>query len=372
MAGDSVRPRAGRGLAFVVLSVLGLVAAFWAGRVTLQPSPLAEEMLPEKVLATVTEQTVGRQLSLNVTVTQPRRPLAVNELTGVVTEVGKTTSVGNGDVVYRVANVPVRAIEGRVPFYRGLHSGSVGQDVRQLERALVGLGLMDSADSTFTERTAGAVKAWQTKLGTYQTGTVAVGELVAVPTLPGPLALEEKLLFVGGRLSGGEQVVFGAAGDAVFALVLSEVQARLVPTGASVSMTFHGKQWQAIVTDSETDENGQTSLTLTAPGGGPVCGADCGLVGTGSTVSIPSKVTVVEPATGPAVPVAAIQTFADGKAKVIVVSDSGDLSDRPVEVLGSQDGTAVVQGVVVGERVQALAGHGPAQAQPSASPSPSR
>jgi len=329
-------------------------------------------MAPEEVVATVTEQTVGRQLDWNVTVEQPRRLLAVNELTGVVTEIGKTTAVGNGDVLYRVGNVPVRAVEGNVPFYRDLQAGSVGQDVRQLEGVLVALGLLDSADATYTDRTAGAVKAWQAELGTSQTGAVAQGELVAVPTLPAAVVLDEKLLLVGGRLGGSEQVVFGAVGDPVFALILNEMQARLVPTGASVAMTYQGKRWQAIVTESETDENGQTRLVLTAPGGGPVCGADCGLVSTGSTVSIPSKVSVVEPATGPAIPVAAIQTLADGTAKVIIVSDSGERSDRTVEVLGSQDGTAVVQGVVVGERVQVLAGQGPAPAQPSASSSPSR
>ena len=370
MAGGSVRSHAARRLALAVLSVLVLLAAFWAGRGTLQPSPLAQEMATQEVVVIVTEQTVGRQLSLNVTVTQPRRLLAVNELMGVVTEIGKTTSVGNGDILYRVAKVPVRAVEGGVPFYRALQPGSTGQDVRQLEGALVALGLLDSADSTYTERTALAVKAWQAKLGMSQTGAVNQGELVAVPTLPAPLALDEKVLLLGGRLSGGEQVVFGAAGDPVFALVLNETQARLVPTGASVTMTYQGKQWQATVTDSETDENGQTRLALTAPGGGPVCGSDCGLVSTGSTVAIPSKVSVVEPATGPAVPVAAIQTRADGTAKVLVVSDSGERSDRTVTVLGSQDGIAVVQGVAVGERVQVLAGQSPTQ--PSASSSPSR
>jgi len=82
-------------------------------------------------------------------------------------------------------------------------------------------------------------------------------------------------------------------------------------------------------------------------------------------------VAVVKPATGPAVPVAAITTQADGRTTVLMVDGSGARAEREVRVKASQDGVAIVDGVKVGERVQVLADSGDASvsAQPSASSS---
>lgn len=110
-----------------------------------------------------------------------------------------------------------------------------------------------------------------------------------------------------------------------------------------------------MVTGSEQTANAETRLHLRAPDGGPVCGADCGVVAAGTDVFILSKVAVTKPAFGPAVPVAAILTGVDGVARVTVVDAAGSRSERAVGVLGSQDGVAIVEGVAVGERVQVLA-----------------
>ena len=354
MTGET-RPERHRVIALTVTVLLLMGAAFWAGRVTLQPAAVPGDLPASEVVADVTEQTVGRTLNLNVTVSQPKRALAINALTGVVTEVRSSGQIATGEVLYRVAGVPVRAVQGATPFYRGLASGSKGADVRQLQDALVDLGHLNSADGTFGTPTVRAVRAWQKQLGIDQTGAVSLGELVAVPTLPSPVVLDGKNITLGGVLTGGEAIVHGTVGEPEFVLRLGQQQARLVPESATISMAYQGHQWSAVITGAEQNEQGETVFRLAAPGGGPVCGTDCAVITTGEQVFVLAQVAIVPPASGPAVPVAAITTNPDGSASVLVVDAASTRTPRTVTVKGSQDGVAVVDGIQVGERVQVLA-----------------
>lgn len=77
----------------IVLGILvaALLVLPGSGRpVTMQPPAVATDLPDAEVLVDVTEQTLGRQLNSNVTVSQPRRVLAANALTGVVTSVSDT------------------------------------------------------------------------------------------------------------------------------------------------------------------------------------------------------------------------------------------------------------------------------------------
>ncbi|MFT4227639.1 peptidoglycan-binding protein [Micropruina sp.] len=364
------RARVARWVVAVLLVVGVVTAAFWAGRVTMQPAATVSDAPAESVVVEVKEQTVGKVLNLNVTVSQGKSALAVNSLAGVVTSTGKSGSKKVGDVLYRVAAVPVRVVQGSQPFYRTLSYGMRGTDVAQLRNALVKMKYLSTKGRYFDSATYRAVRAWQKKLGLQQSGTVELGELVAVRRLPSPVLLDAKVLRLGAIFSGGEKVVF-TAGKPSFALVVSSDQARLVPQDATVSMELQGKKWKAIISSSTTTENGETRLLLSSPSGGPVCGNNCNLEGAGEDIFVMSEVQVVPPATGPAVPVAALLTNPDGSTQVTVVSADGAGASRTVTVLGSQDGVAVVKGVTVGERVQVLAG-GTQSMAPQAQPSPSR
>lgn len=347
----------GRWAVASLVVVLVAAVAFWAGRVTLVAKPLTSEVAASSVTAQVTEQTVGRQISLNVTVEQKERPLAANSLTGMVTEVRDNgDDVRAGDVLYRVANVPVRAVAGRMPFYRPLTAGERGPDVHQLQSALVQLGYLGKVNGTFGASTTSAVKRWQKKLGQPETGSLGLGELVAVPKLPTRLWLDTEVIAPGLVLAGGEKAVLGAVGEPTFSLPLSEAQTRVIPESATVTVPFQGREWTAIVAASETKANGEVRYRLSAPGGGPVCGGDCAVVLTGEKLSILSKVAVVPPVSGPAVPVAAVTTRADGSAFVTVIDTAGVAVERDVKVRGSQDGVAVVDGVTAGETVKVLSG----------------
>ena len=66
---------------------------------------------------------------------------------------------------------------------------------------------------------------------------------------------------------------------------------------------------------------------------------------------------VVPEVTGPAVPLAAVQTGVDGSVFVVMA----DGAHRAVTVRGTSGGVAVVDGVRAGERVVALGSPSPAE-----------
>ena len=87
------------------------------------------------------------------------------------------TKLAEGDVVLTVSGRPVFLLEGGEPSYRDLGPGIVGEDVRQLERALKRLGL-DPGPAD----------------GVYDTGTeAAVAELYGAASYEPARATEEQL-----------------------------------------------------------------------------------------------------------------------------------------------------------------------------------
>jgi peptidoglycan hydrolase-like protein with peptidoglycan-binding domain len=323
-----------------------VAAGWWAGLATVGSS-VREGELQAPLVATVTETVVGRSLSLTATVRRPYEPVAVNGLAGTVTSVNTTDRVKVGDVLYSVDTVPVAAVVGSLPFYRDLTAGDTGRDVSQLQRALRSIGRYSGPVSgRFDAATTRAVKAWQRSLRTPPTGTMALGAIVAVPSLPAPLRLGEQIVR-GFRVAGGEQAVLAPTGQVEFYLAVSEAQAALITTDAAVVVTHTNQTWPAVIVDATTGTDGTVRLDLAAPDGGRVCAKSCEALPAGDQVSLRAKVTVVPEVRGPAVPVAAIRTNPDGTAYVFLP----DGSRRAVTVLGSSGGIAVVNGVAVGERV---------------------
>lgn len=98
-----------------------------------------------------------------------------------------------------------------------------------------------------------------------------------------------------------------------------------------------------------------TEFLLTAPDGGEVCGADCGILPNDPQLTLRSQVVVVPRVSGTTVPAAALHTRADGTA--YVVTDAGEVD---VTIKGSGQGVAVVEGVPPGTRVQVVSGEAPA------------
>ncbi|KUG59237.1 hypothetical protein AVL62_06010 [Serinicoccus chungangensis] len=341
----------------VVLCVLVGGAGWWASRATLPDSSVGESSSPagEVVWGEVVQGSVGRSLPLSTTVRQPVGVVAVNGLSGVVTSTSPGR-VDSGGVVYTVGRTPVRVVQAGEPFWRELSRGVRGEDVVALQELLIAGGHLDGeADGDFGQATEDAVEAWQEEQGLPESGVVGLGELVAVPELPATVTVGEAIR-VGAQVSGGEDAVLAPTGERDFVLVVTAEQARLIPAEATVEMSFQDQQWTGVIAGSSVDESGSTVFELTAPGGGPVCGEDCGALPGDEQVTVRSEVVVVPRVEGLSVPAAAVRTRADGSA--FVVTEDGQVE---VVVAGSGQGIAVVEGAGLEEGLRVLVAGDPAQ-----------
>ena len=113
--------------------------------------------------------------------------------------------VSCGDELYRVDERPVLLLCGAVPAYRDLRVGDQGDDVRQLNANLHGLGYdaaagvaLDPADAAFGDGTTVALERLQEATGAGVTGALTAAGAVV---LPEPV----RIAAVSGRLGGPAQ-----------------------------------------------------------------------------------------------------------------------------------------------------------------------
>ncbi|MGH8774316.1 MAG: peptidoglycan-binding protein [Jiangellaceae bacterium] len=245
--------------------------------------------------------------------------------------------------------------EGATPFYRDLSAGARGSDVEQLQTLLGTLGLFSGdLDGRFGAGTTQAVRAWQRDLGIVATGQVAFGDVIAVGSLPAEVILGEAIT-VGAPVGGGEEAVLTVAAEPRFVLPLSVEQRDLVPLDAQVVVTVGENTFPATMSTATETPEGDVEIALQGESGGAVCSTDCGAdIPAGRRVSFPAQVVVVPETTGPAVPVAALNTDAGGT--VTVQLDDGET--REVSVIASAGGIAVVDGLDAGEVVVLRAASG--------------
>lgn len=357
-------------VSLIVLCVAVLVGlSFWAGMQIRSGGQPAATPGAEPVFATAQRVEVGRTLTLTVRVEQPQTPVAANLMSGVLTSLPGEVSADVGTELYRVNDVPVRSVEGSVPFYREMSRESKGTDVLQLNNALVELGYLGEADDQFDAYTEAAVKQWQKDLGLQQTGIVAAGELVALPSLPAHLVLDGEKHRLGSVLSGGESIVMSPSATPSFHLVLSNTQVPLVPTGAPVRVLHADHAWPAITGEGKVQEDGSTHVALIAPDGGLVCQDQCGTLPAEAALTLVAEVVLVPKAEGIGIPQAALKQGPDGEYSVRQRSE-GAVVSVPVSVISVQDGVAVVTGLEAGAQVE-ISGPEPGAGPPAPSVSPS-
>jgi hypothetical protein len=177
----------------------GLAAAgalYWAGG----DEPAASADAPGAT-ATVERQDLTRSEEVVGTLSYGEAATLNGTKPGVVTWLPEPgTVIGAGDAVYDVDNAPVVAMSGDLPLWRTLAPGVEGPDVAQLESNLVDLGYDGfTEDDAYTDATAAAVEAWQDDLGTEETGTVAVGDVLFSPN---PVRVADQLAAVGDPANG--------------------------------------------------------------------------------------------------------------------------------------------------------------------------
>lgn len=341
-----MRSALSRRATLAVAIVLALGVGWWAGRATLVESQERPSAAVPAVSVEVVTASVGQVLTLSAVAVQPFEQVATNALTGIVTAVGDGQAEIGG-VLYEVDGVPVRAVVGDTPFHRDLGQGLAGPDVLQLQEALVALGFLDAeVDGRYGASTSEAVRNWQRDVGRRATGSIPLGEVLAMPSLPDAVRLGESIT-LGSVLSGGEQAVAARRADPTFEIVVNAEQGALAPVGTRVTLSLGDLTWPAVVGRAGIDDSAQVALALAAPDGAIVCGDECHLLPPVERTLLTAAVEVVPQVTGPAVPAAAVLTDASGAAFV----RTADGTAIPVEVVASGQGLVVIDGIDVGERV---------------------
>lgn len=348
-AGATAPRRVLRGIAFAALFFFLGGLAWWAASVTLFSSTPSNAQEAAPITATVTQMTVGRALTLNVNVRQPFKVVGYNDAMGKITSISNQSVVNAGDVLYAVNTRPVVAVSGIVPFYRPLGLNAVGPDVDQLRAMLLSKKLLKASPTgRFDAAVASAVRRWQASIGESPTGVVELGDVIALPVLPTTIRLAAGVV-VGARLGGGEPAILARSGEIAFEMVLNPAQAALIPAAASITVKSGGNSWPASITTRSADGNGNVVLKLAARDGSAVCTSECGSLPADEQLSLTAEVTIVAPATGPAVPVAAIHETKDQRLYVV---RKGGAKKAFVKVIQSDGGFAVVDGVEVGAIVE--------------------
>jgi peptidoglycan hydrolase-like protein with peptidoglycan-binding domain len=128
-------------------------------------------------------------------------------VSGVLTSAPQPgATVGLGQALFAVDNIPVFLFHGSLPQWRPFQSGmDDGPDVQQLEENLKALGYFDGQpDTEFTWSTKAAILAWQKATGQEQTGSIELGRIVFDR---GDVRVQEVKAQVGGSVGGGAPVL---------------------------------------------------------------------------------------------------------------------------------------------------------------------
>lgn len=350
-------PRARRRLVIGAIWAASAIAAallgWWAAHQATSP-PGITVLQPQPITVEVTHGTVTVEQVYGIEAMWTTAPVGVNGYAGTLTSVAlarEGSAVSPGDVLYTVDLEPVVALHGSVPAFRDMRQGTQGDDVSQLQRYLVEAGYLRGVpDGKYGAATAAAVDRWSGDLGVARSGGVPLGRVVFIPELPATLAPANDLR-AGTRVMPGEELLVGAHAEPQFRFrVLPEAVSRTVP-GLTVRIDANGQDWHAEVDRlaTEADDLGTTFAILRPVGEAEsICGSECDSVLTlGATAILPGTLVLVPPTEGAQVPTAAIMSTAAGATYVTLA----DGTERPVEVLASNDGRSIVSGVQPGDRV---------------------
>jgi len=190
------------------------------------------------------------------------------------------------------------------------------------------------------------VLRWQKAQHEEPTGALELGTLVAIPRLPTDLRFGDDIQ-TATPVSGGELAISVQSREPIFTISVTEDQAAMIPAGTLVDVVYGESTWSATIRSTIVDDSGATRLELSAVDGGAVCGTQCSLLPPEELLTARAVAHVVPAVSGPSVPVAAITTDATGVASVRLANGTR----QRIEILGSGDGVAVIEGVAEGESV---------------------
>lgn len=277
---------------------------------------------------------------------------------------------------------------GSTPSYRSLSQGDTGADVTELNRDLVALGdatssQLDPTSDYFSAATATALKNLQDHLGVTQTGSLALGQAVFLPT---PARVTTVSATLGAPISYGAQVLQATSTTRQVQVPLDASQQTDVKVGDKVTITLPNNRTTAGVvssvgtvatcpSSSGSGSSGSSSASSASSGTDECSSGSSGSSGSSTTPTITVDITPSDPAaTGSwdqapvqvtittasvanalVVPVAALLAQAGGGYAVEVVGSGGVNHLVPVSLGLFDDADGLVQvtssGLAAGQKV---------------------
>jgi Putative peptidoglycan binding domain len=323
-------------------------------------------------LATVQRQSLSTQTQLTGVLEYAGSYSVLARVPGTVTwlpALGRV--IRNGQVLFRVNQAPVVLLYGATPAYRVLAEGGTaadvtGRDVAQLNHDLAALGYVDSGDvdsawDEFNWATTAGVERLQKHLGVTQTGELALGDVVFLPTAARVTTLQASL----GAPANG-QVLQATSTTLTVSVALDTGLQSAVRAGDRVTIVLpNGRTTPGTVTSvgkvatTSSNDSGGSGGSAGAPSGPtvPVHIRPTDPSGTGSLDRALVQVMITDQ-TVPnvlAVPVDALLARSGGGYAVEVVASDGTHHLVPVSLGLFDDAAGLVQasgpGLAAGQRV---------------------
>jgi hypothetical protein len=332
------------------------------------PGGLADNADPTSV-STVGLGDISSQTQVSGTLGYSGSYEVVNQAQGTVTSlpaIGQVVS--EGQVLYEVSESPVVLLYGTTPAYRALSEGATdsatsGADVENLNYDLVALGYLSSADiasepSDFTGYTKAGVEALQSSLGLTQSGTLALGQIVFLPTAARITGVGQNTV-AGGPAQPGSQILTATTTDRVVTIDLDADQQGDVAVGDKVTVTLPNSQTTSgtvtsvgtVATTPSGDAGGNSTPTITVL----VTPDDPKVTGSLDQASVEVSITNGSAKNAFIVPIDALVSLADGGYALEVIGPKGVHTLEPVSTGLFDDANEQVQvtgsGVAAGQRI---------------------
>ena len=325
-----------------IIVTAGVVAAAIAGSVTTiavrggSSTPAAPKP-PPATTATVIRTTLADSVLMAGALGYAPADPVVNQLTGTYTELPSVgTVVSQGQVLYRVDNLPVVLMTGGTPAWRPFAAGMTdGPDVAELQSSLIGLGdaagLFSVASDDFTSLTIDAIERWQGAEGQPATGQIPLGQVVF---LPSPVVVGAESVAIGHAAASGDLPYQVTTTARTVTVPLDPTNAPTVSVGEPVMITLpsNSKTPGTITaigpippsaTSSSSSSQGSSSSASTPSEQLMVTPSDPSATGTATGVAVQVSLTTEEAANVLAAPISALLALSGGGYGVEIVEPSG-------------------------------------------------
>ena len=297
-------------------------------------------------LTAVTRGPLSSQTNVPASIAYSGSYTVMGKGTGTITALPAVGQiVRQAQALYAIDGAPVVLLHGPTPMYRALQVGMSGADVAELNADLVSLGLatraqVDPSSDYFSLATAAALERLQFNLGVAQTGMLALGQAVFLPTSARITAVSATL---GAAAQPGATILQATSTTRRVVVALDAALQSGVRVGDQATITLPDDS-----TTPGTVTTVGTVATAASSGGGSTVEVDIALTdpaATGDLDQAPVQVAITTAHVDDAVivPVNALLALAGGGYAVEVVDSRGTHHLVPVSLGLFDDADGLVQ-----------------------------